>query len=92
MLTKLFISQENLSEQEFLAICGTAESGSEHPLGQAVVTHAKEVCSIAFNVWISSIAWFCVPVPYVLSSHGSYYVCHSNEQHGLPHWLISNVT
>ncbi|PIK50859.1 putative copper-transporting ATPase 2 [Apostichopus japonicus] len=42
MLTKLFISQDDLTEAEFLAICGTAESGSEHPLGQAIVTHAKE--------------------------------------------------
>ncbi|XP_071848505.1 copper-transporting ATPase 1-like isoform X2 [Apostichopus japonicus] len=46
MLTKLFISQDDLTEAEFLAICGTAESGSEHPLGQAIVTHAKEILNI----------------------------------------------
>lgn len=47
MLTKLFVSEDQLTEKEFIAICGTAESGSEHPLGQAVVTHAKEVLNVS---------------------------------------------
>ncbi|XP_041455525.1 copper-transporting ATPase 1-like isoform X3 [Lytechinus variegatus] len=44
MRTKLFADGlDTMTEEEFLAICGTAESGSEHPLGMAVLKHAKEM-------------------------------------------------
>ncbi|XP_030848168.1 copper-transporting ATPase 2 isoform X1 [Strongylocentrotus purpuratus] len=46
MRTKLFSAGlDSMTEEEFLAICGTAESGSEHPLGTAVLKHAKEMLS-----------------------------------------------
>ena len=33
-----------ISTRLFMAIVGTAENASEHPLGQAVVKKAKQVC------------------------------------------------
>ena len=45
MRTMLFVSTSEITEEEFLAIAGTAESSSEHPLGTAVLKHAKEVSS-----------------------------------------------
>ncbi len=38
-----------LSEQEILRLAGIAESGSEHPLGQAVVKYAKEKGVVVLN-------------------------------------------
>lgn len=34
----------NLSLKKVLAIVGTAEASSEHPLGMAVTKYCKEVC------------------------------------------------
>ena len=43
MRTMLFVALSEITEEEFLAIAGTAEASSEHPLGMAVTKHAKEV-------------------------------------------------
>ena len=44
MRTKLFADgADMMNDEKFLAICGTAESASEHPLGSAVLKHALEV-------------------------------------------------
>ncbi|XP_071476855.1 copper-transporting ATPase 2-like [Diadema antillarum] len=44
MRTKVFsTASDMMTEEEFLAICGTAESGSEHPLGTAVLKHSLEM-------------------------------------------------
>ncbi len=37
------ISTDGISEQELLAIAATAEKGSEHPLGEAIVRKAEEL-------------------------------------------------
>ncbi|XP_022104586.1 copper-transporting ATPase 1-like isoform X2 [Acanthaster planci] len=43
MRTMVFVPISEISEEEFLAIVGTAEASSEHPLGAAVTRHAKEM-------------------------------------------------
>ncbi|XP_038054845.1 copper-transporting ATPase 2-like isoform X2 [Patiria miniata] len=43
MRTKVLVPTTEISEEEFLAIVGTAEASSEHPLGAAVTRHAKEM-------------------------------------------------
>ncbi|XP_033627426.1 copper-transporting ATPase 2-like isoform X3 [Asterias rubens] len=43
MRTMLFVALSEITEEEFLAIAGTAEASSEHPLGMAVTKHAKEM-------------------------------------------------
>ncbi|XP_071790904.1 copper-transporting ATPase 2-like isoform X2 [Asterias amurensis] len=43
MRTMLFVALSEITEEEFLAIAGTAEASSEHPLGVAVTKHAKEM-------------------------------------------------
>ncbi len=43
MRTMLFVPLSEITEEEFLAIAGTAEASSEHPLGVAVTKHAKEM-------------------------------------------------
>lgn len=39
----LWLRAEDVSEVQFYSIFGTAENGSEHPLGRAIVDHAVEV-------------------------------------------------
>ncbi|KAJ1920717.1 Cu(2+)-transporting P-type ATPase [Mycoemilia scoparia] len=41
-----FASQDSKLERAFLAIIGAAESGSEHPLGKAVLSYAKSMLNV----------------------------------------------
>ncbi|KAG8553913.1 hypothetical protein GDO81_003601 [Engystomops pustulosus] len=43
MQVKLLVESNRMSSNKLLAIVGTAESNSEHPLGAAVTKHCKEV-------------------------------------------------
>ena len=43
--TSIFVPREVCSLNKFLAIVGTAESGSEHPIGVAICDYAKQVRS-----------------------------------------------
>ena len=49
--TETFVPATDLSENEFFAISGTAEASSEHPLGIAVVKHAKEVSTLFSDLY-----------------------------------------
>ena len=43
--TALFVDPNECSLEELLAVAGTAENNSEHPLGVAVTKYAKQVGS-----------------------------------------------
>lgn len=40
---KVLVESNRISRNKFLAIVGTAESNSEHPLGAAVTKYCKQV-------------------------------------------------
>lgn len=46
--TALFVSPDVCSLPLLLAVAGTAENNSEHPLGVAVTKYAKKVTSLEF--------------------------------------------
>lgn len=41
--TRIYVPMNTCSEEKYLALVGTAESASEHPIGNAITQHAKEV-------------------------------------------------
>lgn len=49
---KVLVESNKISRSKILAIVGTAESNSEHPLGAAVTKYCKQVCFFPcfFNV------------------------------------------
>ena len=42
----MFVPRDDLSLQTVLAIAGSAETSSEHPIGAAIVTYVKKVLSL----------------------------------------------
>jgi Cu+-exporting ATPase len=48
-MTKItcLVSQRCMSLQRLMAIVGSAESSSEHPIARAITSFAKHVCSFA---------------------------------------------
>jgi Cu+-exporting ATPase len=46
----MFVEPAICSLQRLVAIAGTAENSSEHPLARAVVSYAKKVSSYFFTV------------------------------------------
>lgn len=43
MKTALFVEPVVCTLQQLLAVCGTAEANSEHPIASAITSYAREV-------------------------------------------------
>ena len=50
MKTALFVEPGVCTVRELLAVAGTAEANSEHPIASAITTYAKEVRDIREGV------------------------------------------
>lgn len=48
-VTDTILVNKEISELEFYRLVGSAESGSEHPLGQAIVDFAKQLPNISMS-------------------------------------------
>jgi Cu+-exporting ATPase len=46
MKTAIFVEPEVCTVRQLLAVAGTAEANSEHPIASAITTYAKEVGDI----------------------------------------------
>ena len=47
----MFVPRTEISLQTVLAITGTAETSSEHPIGSAIVSYVKKVISFLLHVF-----------------------------------------
>ena len=54
----MFVSRTEVSLQTVLAIAGSAESSSEHPIGSAIMTYVKKV--IALFLWCVLFSFHCL--------------------------------
>lgn len=46
----MFVPRSDMSLQTILAIAGSAETSSEHPIGTAIVTYVKKVVLFSFDL------------------------------------------
>ena len=67
MKTAIFVEPEICTVRQLLAVAGTAEANSEHPIASAITTYAKEVRDIWSVCWVDNITERCLGRQYMPS-------------------------